>query len=111
MTACRQTCHTRRSVLHAAGPPPAKWSVTEAGNPFRAPLPILVHLDDELHERAWRQLRAHGGADGLQDRSVATDHHPLLALPLYQDLDLDPRPLPVGDAGGDRVREFVAGRG
>ncbi len=74
----------------------------------RPALPVLVHPHDQLEVDARGQLLANPGADLLQDQAALADHHAPLAVALHEDLTADPRPLPFGDAGGDRVRELLA---
>ena len=50
-------------------------------------------------------------ADPLEDLAALSDHHPLLAVALDDDVDADPRPLPLGHLRGDRIRQLVTGDG
>src|SRR5712691_5007592 len=86
-------------------------SVSEAVEGLRAPLPVLVHLDEQLQIGALRKLLADIGAHLFEDLAALADHDALLRLPLDKDLTADAGPLPLGDAAGDRVRQLLAGDG
>ena len=74
-------------------------------------LPVLVDPDEEFDERPFGQLGPHGGPDLLEDRATLPDDDPLLGVALHEDLHADAWPLPLGDPGGDGVRDLVAGHG
>src|SRR5215204_1828950 len=85
--------------------------IAEALDAVGTALPVLVDLDEELDVDAFGQLRPHPSAHLFQDGTVLADDHALLAVPLDDDLAPDPRPLPLGDAGRDAVRQLVVSDG
>src|SRR3954465_11847218 len=86
-------------------------SVPQALDAIGAVLPVLVALDHQLQERTLGQLRPGARADLLQDAASLADDHPFLTVALDEDLAAPSRPLDLGDAGGDAVRQLVACHG
>src|SRR5688572_12972920 len=65
----------------------AEKASIEAIDAVGTALPVLVDLDPQGEERALGQLHAGPLADLLEHGATLADDHPLLALPLDDDLD------------------------